>query len=72
MEYLIIAFLGICLIIVGIFSEYKGEYCEYIYIEKNAKKAVLLEIVGGFYIAIGFIALLFGLGGYTVLSTIPK
>ena len=73
MEHLIIiAILGIVLIVVGVFSEYGGEYYEYIDIKKNAKKVVLLEIVGGVYIAIGFLALLIGLGGYTVLSTIPK
>ena len=67
----IIAMLGISLLILGAFSNYTGEYYEYN--EKNAKKVILLlEIAGGFYIAIGFLALLIGLGGYTFLSTIPK
>lgn len=68
-ELKIITYLGILLLIVGVFSEYKGEYYEYI--EKNEKKSVLLEIVGGLYIAIGFLALLLGLAGQTIMTTIP-
>ncbi len=69
-EFIIIIFCGLILLIIGLFLEYKGEYDDYI--GNNLKRILLLEIFGGFYIAIGFLALLIGLGGYTFLSTIPK
>lgn len=69
-EFISIFFCGLILLIIGLFMEYKGEYDDYI--GRNLKRVLLLEIFGGFYIAIGFLALLLGLAGQTIMTTIPK